>query len=116
MQMHSPLSRLLMSVLYAGAVLGPASAAEEAAPAATEGSAAKAGAYLDDAAITAKVKAALLGEKGLSALDVKVVTVAGLVTLSGEVEQAALRERALLLASAVAGVKGVNNQLQLKTH
>ena len=68
----------------------------------------------DDAAITAKVKAAILAEPGLKSLQINVDTKEGTVTLSGTVDNADLRERAKQLASSTSGVKGVVDQLNVK--
>ncbi len=68
----------------------------------------------DDAAITAKVKAAILAEPGLKSLQINVDTKDGTVTLSGMVDNADLRERAKQLTSSTAGVKGVVDQLNVK--
>jgi hyperosmotically inducible protein len=69
----------------------------------------------DDAAITAKVKAAILTEPGLKSLQINVDTSGATVTLSGSVDNADLRERAKQIASSTAGVKGVVDQLTVKT-
>ncbi|MFA7415717.1 MAG: BON domain-containing protein [Rhizobium sp.] len=71
----------------------------------------KAGVALDDAAITSKVKAAIFAEPGLRTLQISVDTVKGVVTLSGSVGSPADSDRAKSLATAVAGVKEVNNRL-----
>jgi hyperosmotically inducible periplasmic protein len=68
----------------------------------------------DDAAITAKVKTAILAEPGLKSLQINVDTKDGTVTLSGTVDNADLRERAKQLASSTSGVKGVVDQLTVK--
>ena len=68
----------------------------------------------DDAAITAKVKSAILAEPGLKSLQISVDTKDGTVTLSGTVDNADLRERAKQLASSTSGVKGVVDQLNVK--
>ncbi|TMH08957.1 MAG: BON domain-containing protein [Betaproteobacteria bacterium] len=75
----------------------------------------KAVAATDDAAITAKVKTAILAEPGLKSLQINVDTKDGTVTLSGTVDNADLRERAKQLASSTSGVKGVVDQLTVKT-
>jgi hyperosmotically inducible protein len=72
---------------------------------------AKAGVAIDDAAITAKVKAAIFVEPGLRTLQIKVDTVKGVVTLTGSVDSQKSSNRAKALASAVAGVKKVKNKL-----
>ena len=68
----------------------------------------------DDAAITAKVKAAILAEPGLKTLQINVDTNGATVTLSGSVDNADLRERAKQIASSTSGVKGVVDQLTIK--
>jgi hyperosmotically inducible protein len=64
-----------------------------------------------DVAITAKVNAALVADDKLKATQINVDTQAGQVTLTGQAPDAQSRERATTLASAVDGVKHVNNQL-----
>jgi hyperosmotically inducible periplasmic protein len=66
-----------------------------------------------DAWITTKVKLRLMGESGISPLGVNVDTRAGVVTLFGSVSTAELKTRAGTQAQAVAGVKGVENELQV---
>ena len=69
----------------------------------------------DDAAITAKVKAAILAEPGLKSLEINVDTNGATVTLSGNVANADLKERAKQIASNTSGVKGVVDQLSVKS-
>lgn len=64
-----------------------------------------------DMAITAKVNAALVADDKLKATQINVDTKEGQVTLTGQAPDAQSRERATTLASAVDGVKHVNNQL-----
>lgn len=73
-----------------------------------------AGVAIEDAEITAKVKAAILAEPDLKTLQISVETVKGVVTLSGSVDSMPMSDRAKSLASAVAGVKDVDNRLVLK--
>lgn len=75
---------------------------------------AKAGVAIDDAEITAKIKAAIFAEPGLKSLQVSVNTVKGFVTLSGSVDSQQNSDMAKGLASAVMGVNGVENRLELK--
>jgi len=82
---------------------------------ATDDAANKVAAATDDAAITAKVKAAILAEPGLKSLQINVDTNAATVTLSGSVDNADLRERAKQIASSTSGVKGVVDQLNVKS-
>ncbi len=64
-----------------------------------------------DMAITAKVNAALVADDKLKATQINVDTKEGQVTLTGVAPDAQSRDRATTLASAVDGVKHVNNQL-----
>ncbi|MEO8738682.1 MAG: BON domain-containing protein [Casimicrobiaceae bacterium] len=70
---------------------------------------------VDDSAITAKVKAALLAEPGLSSLQIGVDTKNATVTLTGAVDTATSRDRAKQVASSVAGVSSVVDQLTVKS-
>ena len=70
---------------------------------------------VDDSAITAKVKAALMAEPGLSSLQIGVDTKNATVTLSGAVDNATSRDRAKKVASSVAGVTNVVDQLTVKS-
>jgi len=74
----------------------------------------KAGVAVDDAEITAKVKAAIFAEPGLKTLQISVDTVKGVVTLSGSVDTQQNSNSAKALAGAVAGVTDVENKLALK--
>jgi hyperosmotically inducible periplasmic protein len=77
--------------------------------------AAKGGDKIDDAAITAKVKAAMVGEPGLKALKIEVDTADGVVTLTGTVDSSGHIDRATQVAQAVDGVKSVDNRLTVRT-
>lgn len=76
---------------------------------------AKTGAAIDDAEITAKVKAAIFAEPGLKTLQISVDTVNGVVTLTGSVDSQQSSDRAKALAGAVAGVSRVENLLVPKS-
>ena len=77
---------------------------------------AKAGVAIDDTEITTKVKAAIFAEPGLKTLQISVDTVKGVVTLSGSVDSRSNSDRAKQLASAVAGVRDVENRLTVKSN
>ncbi len=81
----------------------------------TKVAAAKAAGVLDDAAITAKVKAALFAEPGLKTLQIEVDTHDGVVTLAGAVDSAVLRQRAVEIAGAMTGVQQVLDKLVVKS-
>lgn len=69
------------------------------------------GQTLDDAGITAKVKAALIADKAVSGTAINVDTMQGRVTLTGNVPDQGQIDRAAQVASSVEGVKGVDNKL-----
>jgi osmotically-inducible protein OsmY len=69
---------------------------------------------LADSAITTKVKAALLAEKGIPSTAISVETYESRVLLSGFVDSAAVREKAGRIAAGVSGVKHVQNHLVVK--
>lgn len=75
----------------------------------------KAGDKMSDAAITAKVKTAIIAEPGLKAMQIDVDTVNGVVTLTGTVDAPPFIDQARQVAQSVEGVKSVNNRLTVKT-
>jgi osmotically-inducible protein OsmY len=72
------------------------------------------GQYVDDAAITSKVKADLLGDSGLKSFNIGVETYKDVVQLSGFVNSEQIKARAGQVAAAVSGVRGVQNNLVVK--
>lgn len=72
------------------------------------------GKYVDDAVITAKVKAAVLQEPSLKSAEINVETSKGRVQLSGFVRSRADINKAAELAKGVKGVKSVKNDMILK--
>lgn len=73
-----------------------------------------AGEKIDDASITAQVKTALLFHRSTSALNTKVETKRGVVTLYGKASNAAESNLAAKLANDVNGVKSVNNRMTIE--
>ena len=69
--------------------------------------------YLTDAAITAKVKAALAADSTTEATEIEVETTRGIVTLSGVVDGFDERDQATALALSIDGVRSVSNKLDL---
>jgi hyperosmotically inducible protein len=86
---------------------------EEAKEAASE-KAEEAGAYIDDAAITAKIKADFLADPMLKVFQIGVTTTDGIVTLSGEVDSQASIDRSQAIAAGVENVQSVRNELVVK--
>jgi hyperosmotically inducible protein len=72
------------------------------------------GKVIDDTVLTARVKAALLRERGIKSTDVKVETQQGRVLLSGFVDTEEQKQQAVRVASGVEGVKEVRDGLNVR--
>ncbi len=72
------------------------------------------GTDIDDSVITSSVKSALLADADIKSFDFKVETRKGEVLLSGFVDNQAQLDRATAATRAVAGVKGIQNNVVLK--
>ena len=94
----------VLAALAMAVTLGCASTAK------TEGT----GEYVDDTVITTKVKAAILEEKTLKSAEINVETFKGIVQLSGFVSSQDSVNKAVVVASAVKGVKSVKNDMRVK--
>lgn len=70
---------------------------------------------VEDATITASVNAELAKDPALSALRINVDTSNGRVLLRGTAPDAAARDRATQLATAIDGVVAVDNQLEVRS-
>ena len=103
MTMLKRLSAFLVAALMVSA-LGCATKSEPQSP----------GAYMGDSWITTKVKTAILNEPSLKVMQINVETYKGVVQLSGFVDSAASRDKAVAVARAVKGVTSVKNDLQLR--
>ena len=75
----------------------------------------RAGDKVDDAAITTKVKTALMAEPGLRSLEINVDTRDNVVTLNGTVDSQEKKQRAMQIAQGVEGVKSVSDNLVVKS-
>lgn len=122
MNNHKLLSVILLGACLAAPIVGfsqsyGASTPNAASNGATNGAQSamqKTGQYFDDATVTTKVKAALMGDAGLKAFDINVVTYNGRVQLSGFVDTQKTADMAGDKAKTVEGVKTVINSLQIK--
>jgi hyperosmotically inducible protein len=72
------------------------------------------GEYIDDTAITTKVKAAIFNEPTLKSAEINVETFKGVVQLGGFVKERADIDKAVVVARGVGGVKSVKNDMRLK--
>ncbi|WP_250434994.1 BON domain-containing protein [Caballeronia sp. ATUFL_F2_KS9A] len=68
----------------------------------------------DDAALAARVKAALAADPQLKPLPVSVATYRGVVQLSGYADSEVQIQKALAVARSVPGVQSVSNELHLR--
>jgi osmotically-inducible protein OsmY len=100
--------RILFALLIAGFLAGPLVSC--AGTRTTEST----GEYVDDSAISNKVRAQLIGDKDLNMFKIDVTTFKGEVQLSGFVDNAAAKARATQVAQSVEGVKMVHNNLVVK--
>lgn len=80
---------------------------------AADSTATKAKTYASDAAITSKLKAKFLAEKGLDSMDIKVKTDKGVVTLRGQVEKESQSWTAESIARETEGVRKVVNKISV---
>jgi hyperosmotically inducible protein len=72
------------------------------------------GETIDDASIIAQVKMTLLSHRSTSALNTKVESKRGVVTLYGKAQNAAEKNLATKLANDINGVKGVKNRMTIE--
>ncbi|MGQ0656369.1 MAG: BON domain-containing protein [Betaproteobacteria bacterium] len=101
---------LIAAAIAAAASLGVAGCASDPENRQT------AGEYLDDAALTAKVKTAIATDAGArTAAQVNVETYKGTVQLSGFVDNQESAQRAVDAAKKVGGVKSVKNDLRIRS-
>lgn len=107
--MNTPTPRKILSALAVTAILSGGLAACSA----VEGRQ-TAGEYIDDTAITAKVKSKIVGEPSLSAMQINVETMQGVVQLSGFVDQASDKTLASRVAAQVDGVRSVKNNIVVR--
>src|SRR5262245_1677720 len=72
------------------------------------------GNYVDDVAITSRVKAALTAQGLTDANAIRVETLKGVVELDGVVDSAAAKTQAERIASESPGVREVDNRLSIR--
>jgi osmotically-inducible protein OsmY len=72
-------------------------------------------AFIEDSVLTAKVKTALLQQRGLEGLNIQVTSYKGVVQLSGFIDSEVNKELAGQIARSVDGVVEVVNNLIVKS-
>jgi hyperosmotically inducible protein len=105
---------LLIAAALGATALAPLASMAETLKAKTESTADGAGGKLSDAALTTRIKAKLVAEDNLSALDIHVDSTSGVVTLSGDVDNEAQVDLAERVVEGIDGVKAVHNRLDVK--
>ncbi|MBB3321814.1 MULTISPECIES: molecular chaperone OsmY [Atlantibacter] len=119
------ISKTLMAVLLGSALASGSALAEsetmnkvestaDSAGKKIDNSMNKVGNFMDDSAITAKVKAALVDDENIKSTDISVETDKKVVTLSGFVESQAQAEQAVKIAKGVEGVDSVSDKLHVR--
>ncbi|HEI2547493.1 TPA: molecular chaperone OsmY [Escherichia coli] len=115
------ISKTLLAVMLTSAVATGSAYAEnnaqttnESAGQKVDSSMNKVGNFMDDSAITAKVKAALVDHENIKSTDISVKTDQKVVTLSGFVESQAQAEEAVKVAKGVEGVTSVSDKLHVR--
>lgn len=78
------------------------------------GAGVKTGQYVDDSAITAKVRTAFLNAENLRTTGISVTTLKGEVQLSGYAPSETDKQRAEVIARDVGGVRAVSNRIEVK--
>lgn len=74
----------------------------------------KSGAYVDDSWITSKVKSEMVADKAVSARNINVKTIKGVVTLSGTAKTWDESNKAAQIARSVDGVTAVENDIRIE--
>lgn len=105
--MNTPPQRLSILLLAAAALTSVVGCASTATQAST-------GQYLDDTAVTARVKTAIFNDGSLKSSEINVETYKGVVQLSGFVGTASDIQRAVQLTQSVNGVRSVRNDMRMK--
>ncbi|MDQ3418742.1 MAG: BON domain-containing protein [Acidobacteriota bacterium] len=111
-------TRTISTLAVAGTLLTAAACGRDepaAPPAVNTATPAPAGAETTDDGVTTSVQARYYGDDQVRGRNVAVVTQAGVVTLRGQVESEAARQRAVALAREVQGVKDVRDELSVRT-
>lgn len=101
-------SHLIIALLLAGLAGAPITACTSTSTSESTGE------YIDDSAISTKVRADIIADKDLNLFQIDVTTYKGVVQLSGFVNSQDLKTRAGQLAAGVEGVKSVKNNLIVK--
>lgn len=103
-----------LKIFHAGAIAISLAITGNLVACASNGPHESTGEYVDDATISTKVRAAIIGDKDVKISEIKVTTFRGTVQLSGFVDNAAMITRAGDIAKGVNGVKSIDNDLKVR--
>ena len=98
-------SQVLLALLIAASLAGCASSPGQEST----------GEYIDDAAITSRIKGAFVKDEDVSAMQIGVETYKGHVQLSGFASTPLASQRAETIARDTPGVKSVDNDIRIKS-
>lgn len=101
-------THLIVALLLAGLAGAPVAACTSTSTRESTGE------YIDDAAISTKVRGEIIADEDLNLFQIDVTTYKGVVQLSGFVNSEAIKTRAGQVAARVEGVKSVQNNLIVK--
>ena len=101
-------SHLTIALILAGLLAGPMAACSSTSTSESTGE------YIDDSAISNKVRGEFIADKDLNVFQIDVTTYKGVVQLSGFVDSGSIKERAGTVAASVDGVNQVRNNLIVK--
>lgn len=108
---------LLLGITLAGglpALLAGCDRQDTIPPSATVTPTTTVGTDIDDTVVTTKVTSAMLSDPDVKGTDIKVETRKGIVQLSGFVDTQDQASRAMVVARAVEGAKGVENGMTIR--
>jgi len=106
-----PSKPILTTILAAAVLAGGAACAPTSTSTSTRESPAE---YTSDAALTARVKTALISEPGVKSTQINVESARGVVSLSGFVDNDAMASKAVAAAQRVSGVREVKNDMRIR--
>ncbi|MFV9669954.1 molecular chaperone OsmY [Pantoea sp. ARC607] len=114
------MAAMIGSALISGSALADESMSQKASQTADsagskiDSSMKKVDGFMDDSAITAKAKAALVDDDAIKSTDISVKTHQGVVTLSGFVTSQEQAEKAVAVVQKIEGVKSVSDKLHVR--
>src|SRR5262245_43964900 len=107
-------SKPILTTLLAAAVLAGGAACAPTSTSTSTSTRESPAEYTSDAALTARVKTALISEPGVKSTQINVETARGVVSLSGFVDSQDMASKAVNAAQRVSGVREVKNDMRVR--